>query len=321
MSAANRMAICYDFDKTLCRDDMQSFTFIRSVGLDNETFWARSNATAIANHMDRNLTWMKMMIDEATRSDQSIKREAFQALGRDVKLYRGVQTWFDRVNAYGRQRGMQVEHYVISSGLKEIIEGSSIAGQLKRIYASTFLYNENGSAVWPAQVVNYTNKTQFIFRIAKGAFDETDDSVNQSMDAADLYLPYHNMVYIGDSDTDIPSMRVVKNKGGFAIGVYDPVADRRRKVYDLFRENRIDLFAPADYSQNRPLYRMITRVIDLAAARAALAEETAALQNVVAPYVRFSAAECALHELGEQGEAEVETLLQKYRDKVEGNID
>ena len=252
---------------------MQSFSFIRSVGMDNDTFWAQSNEEAIRNHMDRNLAWMKKMIDEATRSGRSIQREAFQALGRDVKLYRGVKTWFDRVNAYGRQRGIAVEHYVISSGLKEIIEGSAIAPYLSRIYASTFLYDAHGSAVWPAQVVNYTNKTQFIFRIAKGVFDENDGSVNQSMEAEDLYLPYRNMVYIGDSDTDIPSMRVVKNKGGFAIGVYDPAADRRRKVYDLFREERIDFFAPADYSQNQPLFRMMQKIIDLAAARHALAEE------------------------------------------------
>lgn len=321
MKATERLAICYDFDKTLCRDDMQSFSFIRSVGMDNDTFWAQSNEEAIRNHMDRNLAWMKKMIDEATRSGRSIQREAFQALGRDVELYRGVKTWFDRVNAYGRQRGIAVEHYVISSGLKEIIEGSAIAPYLSRIYASTFLYDAHGSAVWPAQVVNYTNKTQFIFRIAKGAFDENDGSVNQSMEAEDLYLPYRNMVYIGDSDTDIPSMRVVKNKGGFAIGVYDPAADRRRKVYDLFREERIDFFAPADYSQNQPLFRMMQKIIDLAAARHALAEETLALRTTVAPYAQYCAASCALEGLGPEGEAEVRKVLDKYRKGVEGNID
>lgn len=321
MPAINRLAICYDFDKTLCRDDMQSFTFIRSVGMDNDTFWAESNAMARGHHMDRNLAWMKKMIDEATRSGQSIHREAFQALGRDVELYRGVKTWFAHVNAYGKQRGVEVEHYVISSGLKEIIEGSAIAPYLTRIYASNFLYDEGGSAIWPARVVNFTNKTQFIFRIAKGVFDENDDSVNQSMNADDLYLPYRNMVYIGDSDTDIPSMRVVKNKGGFAIGVYDPVADCRKKVYDLFQDERIDFFAPADYSQNQPLYRMMTKIIDLAAARGALADETHTLRQTVEPYAKYNAAVFALQEIGPEGEADVNRLLEKYRSSVEGNID
>ena len=316
----SRVAICYDFDKTLCRDDMQSFSFIRSVGMDIDTFWAESNAEARQHHMDRNLAWMKKMIDEATRSGKSIKREAFEALGRDVKLYRGVKTWFERVNRYGRQRGIAVEHYVISSGLKEIIQGSAIAANLNRIYASTFLYNAAGSAVWPAQVVNYTNKTQFIFRIAKGVFDENDDSVNQSMEENDQHLPYRNMVYIGDSDTDIPSMRVVKNKGGFAIGVYDPEANRRKKVYDLFQEQRIDFFAPADYSANQPLYRMIQKIIDLAAARQAIAGETRLLRELVTPYAKYSAA-CSLGELCEDAETDVRNLLRKYREGVEGNID
>ncbi|HNW87724.1 MAG TPA: HAD family hydrolase [Candidatus Limiplasma sp.] len=316
----SRIAICYDFDKTLCRDDMQSFTFIRSVGMDNDTFWRESNIDAIQNHMDRNLAWMKKMIDEATRSGQSIQREAFEALGRDVKLYRGVKTWFDRVNRYGKERGITVEHYVISSGLKEIIQGCAIAGKLSRIYASTFLYNEAGSAVWPAQVVNYTNKTQFIFRIAKGVFDENDDSVNQSMEDEAHYLPYRNMVYIGDSDTDIPSMRVVKNKGGLAIGVYDPVANRRKKVYDLFREDRIDFFAPADYASDQPLFRMICKIIDWTVARQAIAAETLALRELVAPYDKYNAA-CAFNQLCGEGETDVESVVRRCRQEVEGNID
>ena len=277
MNQNARMALCYDFDKTLCRDDMQSFSFIRSVGMDNATFWAQSNALAQENHMDRNLAWMKKMIDEATRSGQSIRREAFRALGRDVVLYRGVKTWFAHVNAYAASRGVSVEHYVISSGLREIIEGSAIATRLTRIYASTFLYNEAGIAIWPAQVVNYTNKTQFIFRIAKGVFDENDESVNVSMAENDLHLPYRNMVYIGDSDTDIPSMKVVKNKGGITIGVYDPAGRHPDKVRSLFRDGRVDYFVPADYSRDQPLFRVMCKIIDLAAARAALAYETDAL--------------------------------------------
>lgn len=278
MQNTERIAICYDFDHTLSPDDMQAYSFIPSVAFDKETFWAQSNADALRHHMDRNLAWMKKMLDEAIRTGQSIRRESFMAQGQAVELYPGLTTWFDALNAYGAARGITVEHYIISSGLKEMIEGTSIARQFARIYASTFLYDAAGQAVWPAQVVNYTNKTQFIYRIAKGTFDENDERVNQSTQPDALHVPYENMIYIGDSDTDIPSMRVVKRKGGVAIGVYDPKAGSHRRMCDLFLDRRIDFFAPADYAQGAPMHRILTRLIDLAAARHALAEETRALR-------------------------------------------
>ena len=275
----SRMAICYDFDHTLSPDDMQAYAFIPSVAYDKATFWAESNADATRHHMDKNLAWMKKMLDEAIRCNVSIRREAFQAQGGAVELYPGLDTWFDRINAYGLARGVTVEHYVISSGLKEMIEGTAIARHFARIYASTFLYDDTGVAVWPAQVVNYTNKTQFIFRISKGAFDENDDRVNHSIADAQRHVPYENMIYIGDSDTDIPSMKVVKNKGGFAVGVYNPAEHNRRRMCDLFLEQRVDFFAPADYTAEMPLQRIVTKAIDLAAARAALLAETQALRD------------------------------------------
>ncbi len=268
-----RMAICYDFDHTLSPDDMQAYAFIPSVAFDKATFWAQSNADAVQNHMDRNLAWMKKMLDEAIHARQSIRREAFIEQGKAVELYRGLDTWFDTLNAYGHARGMLVEHYIISSGLKEMIEGTAIAPKFSRIYASSFLYNTDGVAVWPAQVVNYTNKTQFIYRIAKGMFDENDDRVNHSMRPEELHVPYENIIYLGDSDTDIPSMRVVKRKGGVAIGVYNPAEGSHQKMCDLFLDKRIDYFAPADYSPDQLMHRLLTKLIDLAAARHALAQE------------------------------------------------
>jgi len=268
-----RMAICYDFDHTLSPDDMQAYAFIPSVAFDKATFWAQSNADAMQNHMDRNLAWMKKMLDEAIHARQSIRREAFIQQGKAVELYRGLDTWFDTLNAYGHARGMSVEHYIISSGLKEMIEGTAIARKFSRIYASSFLYNTDGVAVWPAQVVNYTNKTQFIYRIAKGMFDENDDRVNHSMRPEELHVPYENIIYLGDSDTDIPSMRVVKRKGGVAIGVYNPAEGSHQKMCDLFLDKRIDYFAPADYSPDQLMHRLLTKLIDLAAARHALAQE------------------------------------------------
>ena len=147
-----------------------------------------------------------------------------------------MDTWFERVNQYGEENGIEVHHYIISSGLKEIIEGSNIAQYFSRVYASSYLYSADGVAEWPAQAVNYTNKTQFIFRIAKGIFEEYDERVNDSVPESALVTPYENIVYIGDSATDIPCMRLVKSKGGYSIGVFDPEKNKREKVYQLFND-------------------------------------------------------------------------------------
>ena len=217
-----RMAICYDFDKTLSPDDMQSFTLIPSLGMRPEDFWPESNQLAKDNLMDNNLAWMYQLVVKSKALRKSLSRSYFNQVGKDVPLYNGVDTWFERVNQYGEENGIEVHHYIISSGLKEIIEGSNIAQYFSRVYASSYLYSADGVAEWPAQAVNYTNKTQFIFRIAKGIFEEYDERVNDSVPESALVTPYENIVYIGDSATDIPCMRLVKSKGGYSIGVFRP---------------------------------------------------------------------------------------------------
>ena len=185
-----KMAICYDFDKTLSPDDMQTFTLIPSFGIDKSEFWQSSNKLAKDNLMDTNLAWMHELIRYSEFKRKSLKREYFRETGADVKLYKGVKTWFKRMNEYAEKKGIELEHYIISSGLKEIIEGSEIAQYFKRIYASTYLYSADGVAKWPAQAINYTNKTQFIFRIAKGFLEEYDERVNDSMPDELLRIPY-----------------------------------------------------------------------------------------------------------------------------------
>ena len=191
-----KMAICYDFDKTLSPDDMQTFTLIPSFGLDKKTFWEESNALAKDNLMDNNLAWMYQLLNYSRANRLPIKKEYFNKIGAVVPLYNGVTTWFERMNKYADSKGIELEHYIISSGLKEIIEGSKIASQFKRVYASSYLYTADGVAEWPAQAVNYTNKTQFIFRIAKGFYEEYDERVNNSMNDDALTIPYENIVYI-----------------------------------------------------------------------------------------------------------------------------
>ena len=257
------IAICYDFDKTLSPDDMQAQGYIQSVGYDVNQFWKDSNRVAFANDMDQNLSYMYKMVDEA-RGKFVMNRKALMDYGAKVQLFKGVDTWFERIRQYGLKKGVIVEHYIISSGLKEMIEGTKVAqsGAFERIYASSFFYNDRGEAVWPAQVVNYTNKTQFLFRIEKGVLDCNDPMVNDYIPKEDVRVPFRNMVYIGDSDTDVPCMRLVNAYGGYSIGVYNADTNDKDKVFKMMYEERIKYFAPADYTEGSELDQLVKDIID-----------------------------------------------------------
>ena len=289
-----KMAICYDFDKTLSPDDMQSFTLIPSFGLDKDTFWKESNALAKDNLMDNNLAWMYQLLNYSRVKRLPIRKDYFNKIGADVPLYNGVTTWFDRINKYAESKGIELEHYIISSGLKEIIEGSKFASKFKRVYASSYLYTTDGVAEWPAQAVNYTNKTQFIFRIAKGFYEEYDERVNNSMNDEALTIPYENIVYIGDSATDIPCMRLVKSKGGYSIGVYDPGKNNRDRVYQLYTDGRISFYAPADYRTRSDISRFMKQIIDEIAAREAMKTERKVLDIPANLYKMYKGTEALM---------------------------
>ncbi len=257
------LAICYDFDKTLSPNDMQAQGYIQDVYGDNvDSFWAETNDLSFDNEMDSNLAYMYMM-KEYAEGIRLFKQEVLADYGSKVKLFPGVETWFERIRTYGEESGVIVEHYIISSGLKEMIEGTipARAGAFKKIYASSFYYNNKGIAIWPAQAVNYTNKTQFLFRIEKGVLDVNDPGVNDYFAPDELRVPFRNMVYIGDSDTDIPCMKLVSSYGGHSIGVYDPDTHDKAKVYRMMRNNRINYFAPADYNEGGELDGLIKNII------------------------------------------------------------
>ena len=255
------LAICYDFDKTLSPDDMQAQGYIQSVGYEVESFWTESNGLAESNDMDQNLAYMYTMIQKA-RGRFILNRKALMDYGAKVSLFPGVDTWFKRIREYGETKGVIVEHYIISSGLKEMIEGTKVANEFEKIYASSFYYDENGEAKWPAQVINYTSKTQFLFRIVKGTLDVNDSGVNDYFNPEDIRIPFRNMVYIGDSDTDIPCMKLVNSHSGHSIGVYNPETRDRRKVYKMMEDKRIKYFAPADYTDNSELDKLVKAIID-----------------------------------------------------------
>ena len=257
------LAICYDFDKTLSPDDMQAQGYIQSVGYDIGDFWKRSNALAAEHDMDQNLAYMYTMLETA-KGQLLFKRKKLEEYGEKVTLFSGVEDWFKRISEYGTEKGVIVEHYIISSGLKEMIEGTAIGknGVFKKIYASSFYYDEHGLAKWPAQVVNYTNKTQFLFRIEKGVLDVNDIGVNDFIQPEDMRVPFRNMVYIGDSDTDIPCMKLVNSRGGYSIGVYNADTQDKTKVHKMMRDDRIRYYAPADYTEGKELDDLLKCIIN-----------------------------------------------------------
>lgn len=256
------IAICYDFDGTLSPGNMQEYDYLPELGISPKQFWDEAKAQAREHDADEILSYMSLMIVKATPTSQvQITRKSFADHGRNVKFFEGVMEWFERINAYGETVGAKIEHYIISSGIKEMIEGTSIKKEFKRIYASSFIYDQHGVARWPAQAVNYTTKTQYLFRINKGVHNAWDNStINAFTRDEKRRIPFSRMIFIGDGSTDIPCMKLVKSLGGYSIAVYPP-GKRRTKADALKEENRVDFVAPADYKAGSAVDVQVQAVI------------------------------------------------------------
>ena len=257
------MAICYDFDGTLSPGNMQEYGFMDSLQTTPKKFWAKSNNFATENSADINLAYMKRMIEEANAKNVPFNKKAFCKYGKSVPLYDGVKEWFDRINQYGKEHGIKVKHYIISSGLKEIIECTKIGKCFEAIFASSYIYNANGIPIWPANVVNYTSKTQYIFRINKGCCDINDNKkINEYVKDEDRPVPFSNMVFIGDGETDIPAMKMVKVNGGHSIAVYKPTKrDAKTKARKLIEDNRVNVITQADYKEGSTIDKYVKSLI------------------------------------------------------------
>lgn len=259
MSDLPIVAIMYDFDRTLCTKDMQDYSFIPSLGMTESEFWQYSNSLGQREHMDSILAYMYAMVRISKDKNIPLLRQNLVDMGKNVELFKGVERWFDRITEFGIANGMQIEHYVISSGMKEIIEGTPISKCFKSIFACEFLYDENGNGVWPKTDVNYTNKTQFVYRINKGVLDVANDNdLNRSMPDDSKRVPFCNMIYIGDGLSDVPCMKMMKAYGGYSIAVYQ---NKDSKVEDLLKKGRVDYIYPADYSENTGLDITVKNII------------------------------------------------------------
>lgn len=257
------IAIMYDFDKTLCTKDMQEYAFIPTLGMTSSAFWDEVNTMTDKEEMDNILAYMYKMVEKAREKKIPVTRKTFHEMGMKVEYFNGVKTWFERINNFGKEAGVRVEHYIVSSGIKEIIEGTEIADYFKKIYACEFLYDYNGSIQWPKFAVNYTAKTQFLFRINKGVLtidSKSADKLNRFTPENERPVPFRNMIYIGDGLTDVPCMKLVKSNGGQSIAVYDQ--EKGKEASELLKKaDRVNFVAPADYGPDSDIEVIVKAII------------------------------------------------------------
>lgn len=264
------MAIAYDFDGTLAPGNMQEYDFIPALNMISTAFWSSVNTLAQQHEMDQILAYMHMMLEEARKAKVAVRKSDFKQFGANITLFPGVSDWFKRINAYARTKGVRLEHFIISSGIREMVEGTPIYKEFRKVYASGFMFDHNGVACWPALAVNYTTKTQYLFRINKGSLDVHDNSViNKFVPKSERPIPFENMIFIGDGETDIPCMRLVKDQGGHSIAVYNGSKRGAKKHADqLVNDGRATLGAPADYKEGGVIDLAVKAIIDKAEAAA-----------------------------------------------------
>ncbi len=257
------VAFIYDFDGTLSPGNMQEYSFIGAIGKEKEEFWAETAVMARDQDSDNVLVYMLLMLEKAKEMGLSIRKESFRDYGKSVELFKGVKQWFKRINEFGLSHGVQIEHYINSSGTKEIIEGTAIAGEFKNIFACSYYYDKNGDAIWPAAAVNYTNKTQFLFKINKGIFSISDAvKINESVPEDEKRVSFNNMVYFGDGETDVPCMKLIKQLGGTSIAVYEPGNSKKQSIARrLMRQDRVNYFCEANYTEGGKLDNLVKAII------------------------------------------------------------
>jgi phosphoserine phosphatase len=254
MDEPKRTALIYDFDGTLARGNLQETSFIPNIGMTKEDFWAEVKARTRDHDADEILVYMHLMLEKASEQGVEVTVEDLRRHGEEAPLFPGLadKSWFERINAHAAERGLALEHYIVSSGIHEMIEGCAIRDAFRQVFASKFIYVE-GVAAWPGVGINYTTKTQYLFRINKGIDNHWDNaSINSYMPEDERPIPFDRMIFLGDGDTDIPTMKMLTHKGGHSVAVYDPNRTDRdlKKIHKLISDGRVEFVAPADYEEN-----------------------------------------------------------------------
>ncbi len=257
----NVIAIAYDFDGTLSPQPMQEYTVLPKLREKPEDFWKEVNREAKRYRAEKMLTYMRLLLEKAQEKKLEWKRddfhEDFRKLSRKIKFFPGVDNWFGRINKFVQSRSEQrisVQHYIISSGLLELLEGISIFKHFKQVYASEYHYDHNGIPTFPKVLITDTAKTQYLFRINKG-LEDPKDSINEHMPEEQRPIPFSNIIYVGDGSTDVPSMTVTRDNGGHSLAVYreDDEGKSLKICRKLLKADRVDLIAPADFRGGKAL--------------------------------------------------------------------
>lgn len=265
MDEPKRTALIYDFDGTLARGNLQETSFIPNIGMTKEDFWAEVKARTRDHDADEILVYMHLMLDKAREKGVQVTVEDLRSHGEAAPLFPGLadKSWFDRINAHAAERGLVLEHYIVSSGIHEMIEGCVIRDAFRQVFASKFIYVE-GVAAWPGVGINYTTKTQYLFRINKGIDNHWDnDSINSYMPEDERPIPFDRMIFLGDGDTDIPTMKMLTHKGGHSVAVYDTNRTDRdlKKIHKLISDGRVEFVAPADYEENSQINIIVKGIL------------------------------------------------------------
>jgi 2-hydroxy-3-keto-5-methylthiopentenyl-1-phosphate phosphatase len=278
----NTIAMVYDFDGTLSPQPMQEYTVLPKLGIKPKDFWGQVDRESTDTVSEKMLVYMRLLLEEAHSRKINISRSDFQAMGKNIEYFPGVQGWFSRINAYVKKKGhgqVGVQHYIISAGMKEILEGISIRRYFQQIYASEYHFNFQGIATFPKLLITDTTKTQYLFRVNKGK-ETLEESINEHMPEAERPIPFHNMIYIGDGMTDVPSMALTKKNGGHPLAVYTPRSRHDRDTcIELLEAKRVDFIAPADYRAESKLSKRVTLLLDSIISGIAYRREMSACHN------------------------------------------
>ena len=262
MVKLTKVAFIYDFDETLSTTYMQDYILIPALGDKPENFWKKANAWSKKHCADQITGTMYYIQHTAKEKGIKLTRDFLCNAAKSITYFEGVEGWFDRINEYGKTLGLQIEHYIISSGMEEMIDGSSIRKHFKDVFGCSYIYDEEGIPIWPARVVNYSTKTQYIAKINKGLSKTEDRAVNEYMPDEQRVIPYKRMIYFGDGMTDIPSMKITKEKGGNAIAVYRPKSNHRKNAIKLLSDNRVNFALPADYSEGKEIDTVVKTILN-----------------------------------------------------------
>jgi hypothetical protein len=251
-------AIAYDFDGTLAEGNIQEHSLIPWLGVHVADFWNVVREKAREHDADEVLVYMWYLLEVARTKGVQIRSQDLQSHGREVPLFPGVEGWFARINGFAEDRNLDLQHFVISSGLFEMIEGCPVFQCFERVFASRYIYDKDGIAIWPGLAINYTTKTQYLFRINKGIGNSWDnEAINRWVPPTERPIPFSRMIFLGDGDTDIPTMKMMHDQGGNSVAVFDErkwkQASAQDKIGRLIAEDRVRFVAPANYSEDSQL--------------------------------------------------------------------